>query len=70
MKKDEKKKKPRKDKQSPKEKPVIGVFTEERCIYCGDLIPEGIMICPACEAEIEKITEGKKPHLRKRRTRR
>ena len=23
---------------------------EERCIICGQIIPEGRMVCPACEA--------------------
>lgn len=22
---------------------------EERCIVCGQIIPEGRMVCPACE---------------------
>ena len=25
---------------------------EERCIVCGQIIPEGRMVCPACEAAI------------------
>lgn len=27
----------------------------DRCIVCGDLVPEGRMICPSCSGE---ITEG------------
>jgi hypothetical protein len=25
-----------------------------RCVACGDLIPEGRMVCPTCEAEAQK----------------
>ena len=24
---------------------------EERCICCGDIIPEGRQVCPICEAK-------------------
>lgn len=24
------------------------------CVFCGDIVPEGIMICPRCESELEK----------------
>lgn len=24
---------------------------EERCICCGDIIPEGRQVCPRCEAK-------------------
>ena len=24
-------------------------FSEERCVMCGDIIPEGRMVCPRCE---------------------
>lgn len=31
---------------------------EDRCVICGDIIPEGRMICPHCEAEPNsKFTE-------------
>ena len=23
---------------------------EERCIICGDIIPEGLMVCPLCSS--------------------
>lgn len=28
------------------------IFTEDRCVMCGVLIPEGRMICPNCEQEV------------------
>lgn len=24
-------------------------MSEERCVMCGDIIPEGRMVCPICE---------------------
>lgn len=24
-------------------------FSEERCVMCGEIIPEGRMVCPRCE---------------------
>ena len=24
-------------------------MTEDRCVCCGDIIPEGRMVCPICE---------------------
>ena len=29
---------------------------EDKCLYCGDIIPEGRMICPICEAFPPKAT--------------
>jgi hypothetical protein len=26
----------------------------EKCIHCGVIIPEGRLICPQCESEVEK----------------
>ena len=28
------------------------VISENRCVACGEPIPEGRMICPACEATV------------------
>ncbi len=28
---------------------------EERCIACGDIIPEGRQVCPKCESIEEKL---------------
>lgn len=34
-------------------KPTSGVIaTENRCVCCGDIIPEGRQICPICETKI------------------
>lgn len=32
---------------------------EERCICCGEIIPEGRQVCPKCE---EKSLENKETH--------
>ena len=30
----------------------------ERCLYCGELIPEGRQVCPRCEAELTGDWDG------------
>lgn len=35
-------------------------MNEDRCLYCGEIIPEGRMICPLCE---KKLMEDKKEML-------
>lgn len=32
---------------------------EDRCIMCGDIIPEGRMVCPNCESNIMQKTKDK-----------
>ena len=27
-------------------------MTEERCVCCGEIIPEGRQVCPACESKV------------------
>lgn len=38
--------------------------TSERCLYCGEIIPEGRMVCPLCEEKLsnpyQKMTEQRK----------
>ena len=35
---------------------------ENRCIMCGDPIPEGRQVCPLCEARAEEVSQrGKDP---------
>lgn len=29
-------------------------MNEERCVVCGEVIPEGRLVCPMCEAKAEK----------------
>lgn len=29
-------------------------MSEDRCICCGEIVPEGRMVCPACEKRAEK----------------
>ena len=29
---------------------------ENRCVCCGEIIPEGRMVCPKCEAKAEDGT--------------
>lgn len=30
-------------------------MNDNRCVYCGDIIPEGRMVCPICEHQQIKI---------------
>lgn len=32
-------------------------MTENRCICCGEIIPEGRQVCPSCEAAAKEVTE-------------
>lgn len=33
-------------------------FQEERCVMCGEIVPEGRMVCPCCERAVtERTTE-------------
>lgn len=43
-------------------------MSEDRCIICGEIIPEGRQVCPNCEKDLVSLkliypleTEGKKP---------
>lgn len=27
----------------------------DRCIICGEIIPEGRQVCPSCEAKIDRL---------------
>lgn len=29
-------------------------MNENRCVICGEIIPEGLQICPKCEKESEQ----------------
>ena len=41
----------------------------ERCIYCGQVIPEGKQICPDCELSITRTAARiKKERYKKRMT--
>lgn len=33
-------------------------MTENRCVCCGEVIPEGRMVCPNCEAKHGHAKEG------------
>lgn len=28
-------------------------FNADKCVHCGEVIPEGRMSCPKCESEVE-----------------
>ena len=28
---------------------------EDRCVVCGEVIPEGTLVCPNCKARYEKV---------------
>ena len=34
-------------------------MNEERCIMCGEVIPEGRQVCPVCEAMADKVRQYK-----------
>lgn len=34
--------------------------TENRCVMCGDIIPEGIQVCPLCAYEVMIEPNNKK----------
>lgn len=36
---------------------------EDRCIMCGEIVPEGRMVCPACEAA---VLRGERPEPKER----
>lgn len=44
---------------------------EERCIICGEIIPEGRQVCPGCEAEYDskKAEDTKKAAIKRKLTR-
>lgn len=33
---------------------------EDRCLYCGEIIPEGRQICPGCEDALCKVLDEQK----------
>lgn len=33
-------------------------MTEDRCVCCGEVVPEGTMICHKCESSKKKTKEG------------
>lgn len=39
---------------------------EDKCILCNDVIPEGRMVCPACEALGRSWKEPAKKRIKKR----
>ena len=57
---------------------AIYIYSEDRCVMCGRIVPEGRMVCPMCEKDAEARTaqmqamQSRKsfpalPALRKRR---
>ena len=41
-------------------------MTEERCLYCGEIIPEGRMICPTCEHKYLKYNHAPRGRIIKK----
>lgn len=35
------------------------MVNENVCVVCGDVIPEGMMVCPVCGGELEKREEDR-----------
>jgi len=29
----------------------------DKCVICGEIIPEGIMVCPVCEKSVEQAAQ-------------
>lgn len=40
---------------------------ESRCVCCGELIPEGMMVCPICRANAEATEERPRIYRRGRK---
>lgn len=38
---------------------AIYIYSEDRCVMCGQVIPEGRMVCPLCEKDVEERTAQK-----------
>ena len=32
---------------------------DNTCIFCNEVIPEGIMVCPVCEEALRNIPDGR-----------
>ena len=39
---------------------TIFYTSEERCLYCNEIIPEGRMICPVCEEKLISAKQEKR----------
>ena len=35
---------------------LIMIFREDRCVMCGQIVPESRMVCPMCEKDVEART--------------
>lgn len=46
---------------SEKDRKILaaGGFFADRCVCCGEQIPEGTMVCPICRANADKLTKAK-----------
>ena len=42
------------------------IFMEDRCIMCGEYVPEGRQVCKSCE---ERVIGGEKPVKRSKKER-
>lgn len=38
---------------------AIYIYSEDRCVMCGQIVPEGRMVCPVCEKDVEERTAQK-----------
>ena len=39
-------------------------MTEERCVCCGAVIPDGRQVCPLCSEKVKEERENRKPRER------
>lgn len=37
--------------------------SENRCVCCGDIIPEGLQVCPLCDAFRTNFNEANREYL-------
>lgn len=42
----------------------------DKCAACGEIIPEGIQVCPLCSKEVPEMGNSKNPLLQQRGLRR
>lgn len=42
-------------------------MSEDRCICCGEIVPEGRMVCPNCMAKLKDAPMTLKPYVQKGR---
>ena len=39
---------------------LVDEMSDNRCVYCGEIIPEGRQVCPTCEQQQTEATKAEK----------